>query len=89
MAGLQTKVERASLHTTGQTLEFKQSEDMLVVKGLPAEPPTPLFPVIKLECVDRPRPCPWVSGPYFGTRAHSLAMAQTRGTSVFADGKER
>ena len=89
LAGLQTRVARAELLTTGQELDIEQHDDELVLKGLPAEPPTPLFPVIKLECVDRPRPCPWVSGGYFGTREHSLAHALKRGTSVFADGEER
>ena len=87
LAGLRTRVKRAQLLATGQELKLEQGENELVVRGLPAEPPTPLFPVIKLECVDRPRPCPWVAGPYFGTRDHALAQARTRGTSVFADGE--
>ena len=89
LAGLQTRVRRAVLLTTGQELEVEQDENALVLKGLPAEPPTPLFPVIRLECAGRPRPCPWVGGGYFGLREHALAVARTRGTSVFADGRER
>ena len=89
LAGLATRVKRAELLTTGRELAFEQSENDVVIRGLPAEPPTPLFPVIKLECVDRPRPCPWVGGSYFGLREHAREKARTRGTSVFVDGEER
>ena len=90
LAGLATPVQRASLLTTGEALDFEQDENELTLKGLPAEQPTPLFPVIKLECAARPQPCPWVgSGGYFGVREHALEAARKRGTSVYADGEER
>jgi Alpha-L-fucosidase len=50
MPGLKTRVRRAVLLTSGQELGVEQSRDVLTLRGLPAEPPTPLFPVIRLEC---------------------------------------
>ena len=59
LAGLETRVQRAVLITTGQELAFEQSEDHLVLRGLPAERPTALFPVICLECAGQPTARPW------------------------------
>ncbi len=59
LAGLQTRVLRAVLLTTGQELAFEQSEDQLILKGLPTERPSALFPVIRLECDGRPAARPW------------------------------
>ncbi len=59
LAGLDTRVERVVLMTTGQELAFEQSEDHLVVRGLPRESPTTLFPVIRLECAGPPTARPW------------------------------
>jgi alpha-L-fucosidase len=59
LAGLETRVQRAVLITTGQELAFEQSEDHLVLRGLPAERPTALFPVIRLECAGQPTARPW------------------------------
>ncbi|MFH1567600.1 MAG: alpha-L-fucosidase [Gemmatimonadota bacterium] len=89
LAGLATHVKRATLLTNGQELAFWQHGDELVLEGLPAEPPTPLFPVIRLECAARPEAAAWAHGPYYGTVAHGLEMARERGTSVWTDGQER
>jgi alpha-L-fucosidase len=59
LAGLQTRVQRAVLLTTGQELAFEQSEDHLILRGLPAERPSALFPVIRLECAGRPVARAW------------------------------
>lgn len=59
LAGLRTKVRRATLLTTGAPLRFRQEDDYLHVEGLPAEPPTKLFPVIHLECETAPAAQPW------------------------------
>ena len=72
LGGLETPVRRATLLTTGQELSFHQTTDHLTLTGLPAEPPTPLFPVIRLECDRPPRPRPW---------------AARRGTTVRACGR--
>lgn len=87
--GLASRVRAARLLTNGQALAFAQEGDTLVLRGLPAEPPTALFPVIELECDGRPRAAAWVGGPYYGSRDHALDVARRRGTSVWADGRER
>ena len=42
------------LLTTGQELPFEQDVDCVTLRGLPADPRTDLFPVIRLECVAPP-----------------------------------
>ena len=87
LAGLDTKVERAVLLTTGETLAFEQSTDYVTVKGLPHDPPTELFPVIKLECAAPPQPRPWAADRLWqGDPRRMAAWAEARGTSVLADG---
>jgi alpha-L-fucosidase len=90
LAGMVTPVTRAWLLTTGQQLTVRQSGDELLLSGLPAEPPTPLFPVIKLECAGRPQAAAWAVDRLWGgdPRRH-LGWAGARGTSVWADGLER
>ncbi len=61
LAGLATKVLKATLLTTAEKLEFEQKDDALTIQGLPEKPPTELFPVIKLECLEKPRPVPWAA----------------------------
>ncbi|MEW6754287.1 MAG: alpha-L-fucosidase [Candidatus Latescibacterota bacterium] len=89
LAGLATPVKRAELLTSGQPLTFAQGDGELVLCGLPAEPPTSLFPVIRLECEGPPQAESWAHGPYYGTVEHALDMALRRGPSVWADGRER
>lgn len=90
LGGLETPVERAVLLTTGQPLTFEQTADHLVIRGLPAEPPTDLFPVIRLECAGPPRPCAWAKDRLWsGDPRRMTAWARARGTSVWADGEER
>jgi alpha-L-fucosidase len=57
IGGLQTKVLRASLLATGQPIQFEQSENRLVLKGLPESNPDEIagVSVIKLECDSAPR----------------------------------
>ncbi len=59
MPGLKSQVQRAVLLTTGQELEVNQSHDYLTLRGLPARPPTDLFPVIRLECDGEPEAWDW------------------------------
>jgi alpha-L-fucosidase len=90
LADLVTPVERVVLLTTGQELEFVQKGDELVIQGLPKERPTALFPVIRLECKGRPQANQWGRERLWGgDPSRVAAWARTRGTSVFADGKER
>ena len=90
LAGLATPVERASLLTTEQELEVEQKDDVVFIRGLPPEPPTPLFPVIKLECAAQPQASDWAMDRLWGGDPRRMtAWAQKRGTSVWADGEER
>lgn len=90
LAGLDTRVLRAVLITTGQALSFKQSADYLTLHGLPRESPTPLFPVIRLECDGPPAPRSWAKYRLWQGDAHRMAIwAAARGNSVWADGQPR
>ena len=57
IGGLRTKVEKASILATGQPVAVEQSENRLVLSGLPAENPDEIagVTVIKLECDGPPR----------------------------------
>ena len=59
LAGLETRVRRAVLLTTGQELAFEQTADHVYLRGLPRERPSGLFPVIRLECAGQPVACSW------------------------------
>jgi len=90
LGGLATKVNRAVLLTTGEELPFAQTEDHVLIGGLPAEPPTKLFPVIRLECDGPPQARDWaVDRLWEGNPRRMMPWAAARGTSVFADGKPR
>lgn len=90
LAGLATRVRRAWLLTTGQELTVEQRGDEVLLDGLPAEQPTPLFPVIKLECAERPQAAAWaVDRLWGGDPRRNTAWARARGTSVWTDGSER
>lgn len=90
MAGLATPVRRAVLLTTGEQVDFVQEGDVLHLTGLPIEPPTNLFPVIRLECDGPPRPAAWAADRLWqGDPNRMTAWAAQRGTSVWADGCPR
>ncbi len=74
MAGLETRVQKAVLMSTGQELAFDQSEDHLVLHGLPAERPNSLFPVIRLECAGRPTARPWAVDRLWSGDASRMTM---------------
>ncbi|NQU43385.1 alpha-L-fucosidase, partial [bacterium] len=59
LADLMTSVCRATLLGSNQELEFAQEEGELILRGLPNQPPTDLFPVIRLECSGRPESNEW------------------------------
>jgi alpha-L-fucosidase len=53
IGGLRTKVKTARL-MNGPKVKFTQTEDRLVLRGLPAEAPSPLATVIELVCESEP-----------------------------------
>jgi alpha-L-fucosidase len=57
IGGLRTKVARATLMATGEPVPFEQTENRLVIRGLPDSNPDPIaeISVIKLECDGPPR----------------------------------
>jgi alpha-L-fucosidase len=57
IGGLKPRVVRASFLATGEPLQFEQTGNRLVFKGLPEDDPDPVtgVTVIKLECDDQPR----------------------------------
>ncbi len=59
LGDLTTPVKRVVLQTTGQELAFDKKGDVLLIKGLPLERPTDLFPVIRIECEGRPQTNQW------------------------------
>ena len=90
LAGLETRVKKATLLTTGKDLAFIQREDYVTMKGLPSKPPTDLFPVIKLECDGPPKARPWaVDRLWGGDPRRMTAWAAARGTSVWANGRPK
>lgn len=83
LAGLETRVRRATLLTTGAELTFAQTADRLTLSGLPVEPPTPLFPVIRLECEEPPAARPWAQDRLWqGDPRRMTAWARRRGSSI-------
>jgi alpha-L-fucosidase len=83
LAGLETKVRRATLLTTAQELAFRQGLDELTITGLPIAPPTDLFAVIRLEFDCPPRARPWaVDRLWSGDPRRMTEWAKARGTSV-------
>jgi alpha-L-fucosidase len=83
LSGLVTRVQRATLLTTGRELAFHQQGDSITVKGLPPARPTPLFPVIKLECAESPKPAPWAADRLWaGDPRRMTEWARKRGEGV-------
>ncbi|MBO4297549.1 MAG: alpha-L-fucosidase [Clostridia bacterium] len=56
---LLSRVQRVTLLATGQELPFEQTESDLLIHGLPAERPCPLFPVIRVDCAEPLRTNDW------------------------------
>ncbi len=87
---LGTRIERATLLTTGQALSVTQTGEALILGGLPPLAPTGLFPVIKLECAGKPAPGAWARNALWGENVTGFrAWAAKRGTSVWVDGRPR
>ncbi len=87
MWGLKTRVKKAVLLTTGKELDFHQDADSVTVTGLPATPPTKLFPVVKLVCDGKPEALPEaVDRMWGGDPRRMTGWALKRGRSVRCDG---
>jgi alpha-L-fucosidase len=90
LAGLETPVVGAVLLTTGQELSWVQDAGTVTLSGLPAESPTPLFPVIRLECAGLPQACSWAKDRLWqGDPRRMVSWAAARGESVWSDGRPR
>ncbi len=90
LGGLQTRVKRAVLLSTGEEVQFLQTDEHVTLTGLPIERPTELFPVIRLECEGPPEACDWAKDRLWGGDPRRMTpWAAARGTSVWADGRDR
>lgn len=87
--GLGTRATGARLLGSGAALTVAQDADHVVVRGLPRTPPTDLFPVVRLECAEAPAATARYAGLWGGDPMRYHAWAAARGTSVWADGRER
>jgi len=80
IAGLASKVTGARLLTTSTDLPFAQNDDKLVIKSLPRQSPTDLFPVIKLTFDEPPKALPWARERLWsGDPARMIPWALSRG----------
>jgi len=83
-------VKRAVLLSTGEEVQFLQTDEHVTLTGLPIERPTELFPVIRLECEGPPEACDWAKDRLWGGDPRRMTpWAAARGTSVWADGRDR
>jgi alpha-L-fucosidase len=83
--GLGNRVVGVTLLTTGAKLSFKQVGPELFIEGLPAERPTPLFPVIRIECDSVPKPVDSklaMERLWMGDASRYSEWARQRGTTV-------
>jgi alpha-L-fucosidase len=87
--GLGTPVRAATLLGSTAALAVRQDADHVVVTGLPRQPPTGLFPVIRLDCAGRPQATARYHGLWGGDAMRYHAWAAARGSSVWSDGRER
>ena len=55
VGGLANKVKSARMLATGESVAFSQTENRLVLTGLPIEPPDPFATVIALEVEGKPQ----------------------------------
>jgi alpha-L-fucosidase len=85
LAGLENRVLGVKLLSNGQDVAFSQDDIAVTLRELPAEKPTPLYPVVRLELDSPPRALPafrkrlWVGDPRRMTE-----WARSRGDGVNA-----
>ncbi len=83
--GLGSRVISAKLLSTGQSLNFSQTEDELLIHNLPIEPPTMIHPVIRIDCDSTPRSSDHPLARerlWSGNAARYADWARHRGTSI-------
>jgi alpha-L-fucosidase len=83
--GLGNRVVGVTLLTTGEKLAFRQDGPELLIDGLPAVRPTPLFPVIRIECDSVPRQVDSLLARerlWSGDASRYSSWARQRGTTV-------
>ncbi len=82
---LTSPVLEVTLLTTGQQLPFEKIGDDLIIHGLPAQKPDPLFPVIRVRCDGPIKTNEWgLSRNWGGDPMRIARWARQRGESVFA-----
>ncbi|HWL54241.1 MAG TPA: alpha-L-fucosidase [Chthoniobacteraceae bacterium] len=91
VAGLRAPGARAVLlGAPRRSLGLRETPGGLLIAGLPAKPPGPLFPVIRLDLAGEPERLPWARERLWqGDPRRMTAWSLTRGLSVWADGRER
>lgn len=84
---LTTRLESATLLTTGESLAFDQQDAIITLHNLPETSPTPLFPVIKLSFAGRPTTTQWGRERLWdGDPARVADWARSRGEGPNVDG---
>lgn len=90
LADMPTPLSSAVLLTTGETLEFEQKGDVVVLKNLPVDSPSVLFPVIKLSFASRPETTQWGRERLWsGDPLRVAEWARERGEGPMVDGSWR
>lgn len=87
LAGLDANITRATLIGSDAMLTATRDAHGVTLHGVPASAPTPLFPVLKLECAEEPRALPtYVPGMWFGDPMRFHGWASARGSGFGALG---
>lgn len=90
LMGIEAEVAEAKVLAGNIPLKATQDETAIRLSGLPIEPPGTLFPVIRLKLRKGYRILPPGKIRIWNHDPHALIdWARSRGTSVWADGKER
>jgi alpha-L-fucosidase len=55
IGGIISKVKSARFVHDGKAIQFEQKGNRLILRGMPAEKPVKIAPVIALECAGKPR----------------------------------
>jgi len=90
LPGVITSSCRAKLLGFTRTIRVNQNASGIEIQGLPEKPPHDLFPVIQLDFPAGFSVAPWARERLWsGNPSRMTAWSRSRGTSVWADGKER
>ena len=84
MTSLATRVRSARLLGAG-SLRIRHEGEVVVLEGLPPDPPLPPFAVIEVECEGEPRPHPWDELPlWYGDPRRYASWAEARGKGLMS-----